>query len=230
MAEQFVHPAVFRQTVDSFNSIIGQQKNAIDRLAADLSAMRMDLNAKTQGEAKKTPRFVEDIPGPRTPYSYVVIIPFTAADTVSQARNVTIATDGPFIMRKMEAFYRITNSQHALVGRALPICNLPYLINEASGGTGAPAGSVEFSFKITTGGSGRQWSSDWMLGPTMKGYWDMAAEAGIPAWIDRTNTVTVEARPEYAIPANATGDVWFYLHGYQILTPINLTEFFGWHS
>ena len=228
-----VHPAAFRQYVEENNNALKRLNDAVTKLAGDNSALRIELTKAIKSEAQKSPRFVEDIPGPRTPYSYVVTIPFTAAATVIQSRSVTIATDGPFICTDIEAFYRITNAGHALVGIWLPVCTLPFRISLAgagAGGPGVPAGAPEFSFKITTGGSGRQWQSDWLAGPVLKGYQFQSRKNGIAGWIDRTNTLTVDARPEVALGALADGDVWFYFHGYQILTPQNLTETFGWHS
>lgn len=212
------HPAVFRQQIDGLQRELRALKGDLDQVLEERSAMNRAL---------QKPKFIEDIPGPRQPYTYVVKVPFTAGDTTSVSRGVTIAADGPFVCTAMRAFWRITTTGQALTGRWNPVSTLPYRIHSAA--TGPPAGQAEFSFRITTGGSGRFWQSDWLPGPIFDGMGMGRPDyQGIAGWVERTNTLTVEANPEFAIPASSTGDVWIYFEGYQVLIPISLSEQFGW--
>ena len=237
-----MHPADLQQHLNGLYAQIRGLQGQLEGLSGDnsgLGQLKNDVEKviKEQAEAKsllQTPRFIEDIPGPRMPYTYVIEIPFTALDTVSQTRSVTIAADGPFVTTAMTAFWRPTDAASTFTNQWLPVSRLstrvfngqlPALLNADADFIQYP----EFSFKMTTGGSGRFWQSDWLAGPMFD---QMPAArpwyTGISGWIERTNTVSVEARPEVPIPANQTGSIWMYLEGYQILIPINLAEQFGW--
>lgn len=220
----YLHPATVRRMIDSVAAQANQQAGA---LLKQIEALRQDVAAARLKDAERVPRFIEDIPGPRQPYTYVVKIPFTAGDTGQQQNSVTIATDGPFVCTSMSSFYKITDLDHALVGRWLPTTQLPFRIYNAGG---PPAGSVEFSFRILTGGSGRQWASDWLPSPQIRGWGENPHYTGVKGWVDRANTLTVEARPEFAISTDGTGEVWFLFDGYQILTPVDLAKILGWHT
>ena len=236
-----MHAGELRQYLGSLqqqiNGLAGQLQQAQGGLGG-LGALKADVDKviSEQEKAKallQTPRFIEDIPGPRMPYSYVVNVPFTAADTASQTDSVTIAADGPFVVTSITALWRPTGASSAFVNQWLPVTRLPFRVSGVLPATlEADANFLqlpEFSFKLTTGGSGRFWQSDWIGGPLF----DQTRSSrpnytGIAGWIERTNTLSVEVRPEIAIPANNTGEVWVYFQGYQILIPINMAEQFGW--
>lgn len=218
---EFVTAAGFRQYDANMRAAMAALTKQNEGLRADLDQM---LRAR---ESLQKPRFIEDIPGPRAPYTYALHIPFAEGVTTTASASLSIATDGPFICTQIAAFWRITDTDSSLVGRWLPVTQTGFRIHSAA--AGPPTGSMEFAFKITTGGSGRAWQSDWLGGPlfdtsTINRPWYQ----GIAGWIERANTLSVEARPEFAVPTNAGGDVWMYFHGYQILIPINLSEQFGW--
>jgi|ETNvirnome_2_300_1030623.scaffolds.fasta_scaffold14082_3 hypothetical protein len=236
-----MHAGELRQHLGSLQQQINGLNGVIQGLqggAAGFGALKADVDKviSEQEKAKallQQPRYIEDIPGPRMPYTYVVNVPFTAADTASQTDSVTIAADGPFVVTSMTAFWRPTDSASAFVNQWLPITRLPFRVGGVVPATleadVAFLQLPEFSLKLTTGGSGRFWQSDWLGGPLFdQTRGDRPWYTGIAGWIERTNTLSVEVRPEIAIPANNTGEVWVYFHGYQILIPINLAEQFGW--
>jgi hypothetical protein len=217
-----LHPAEVRRMVDSVAQQAAQSNKS---LLVEMEALRQDLETLRTTEAVRVPRFIEDIPGPRQPYYYVLQIPFHLGDTAQNQSSVTIATDGPFICTAMSAYYKMTSGQVGTIGAWMPVTTLPFNIYNAAG---PPAGAVEFSFRILTGGSGRQWQSDWLPAPMIHGWADSPHYTGVKGWVDRTNTLTVQARPEFAVPSN--GDVWFIFEGYQILTPVDLAKILGWHT
>jgi hypothetical protein len=234
-----VHPAELRQHLANLQSRLATLESSNAQGQYSLGQVQNDVSqiVERREEEKSVlqkPRFIEDIPGPRMPYTYAITIPFAAGDTVALTRGVTIAADGPFVCTSIQAFWRPTDTQAVAPPQNTwnPVSTLPYRIFSAA--TGPPVGQAEFGFKITTGGSGRFWQSDWLAGPIL----DRIASGrswyqGISGWVERANTLHVEARPEFAIPAPSpsetyAGDVWIYFHGYQILIPINLAEQFGW--
>lgn len=208
-----IHPAQLRRMLEEQQALRGE-----------VSELRKALEGAGQRALQK-PRYIEDIPGPRFPYTYRVDVDFVAAATAPQSGSVSIAADGPFVCTEIRAFWRVTADGGTNESEWQGVSRYPYRVQ----GTTVPASVGEFSFKITTGGSGRFWQSDWLAGPMLDA--GLAARPwyqGIAGWIERANTLIVEVNPDVAIPTSSDGTVHIYFHGYHIIIPQNLSEAFGW--
>jgi len=164
------------------------------------------------------------------PYTYVASARFTAGDAIgtSVVAPVTIAADGPFVCTDIAVFWRPTHASSGFRNEWLPPTRIGWRVNSLAAAA-PPTGTMEFSMRFTTGGSGRWWQSDWLPGAMFdRTAGNRPHYVGISGWVERTNTLSSEARAEMAVPQSNTGEVWTFWSGYQILIPINLSEQFGW--
>ena len=59
------------------------------------------------------PKWIEDIPGRRSPYFAVIEVPFVANSTAQQSGTTTISTDGPFVCTGVALFHQKTSGAYA---------------------------------------------------------------------------------------------------------------------
>lgn len=110
------------------------------------------------------PKFIEDIPGKRSPYFEVIDIDFNAGSTAKREGTTPISTDGPFVCTGIHlAFQHTTGPYAGLWGPATTMDSR--LIVDRTLGTNGLMGVFDqphvgsFTIEITAHGSDRLWQS-----------------------------------------------------------------------
>ena len=225
-APDAVHPAVIRNIQDEIarmRQVHGGIEQAIKSMESKLAARRV-------------PRYLEDIPGKRSAYWYVVQVLFDAqfAQGLQRSATVPISQEGPFVWHNFSCFWQITTAGDtaAEVLRAFrpPTC-LPMITRAATAAIALDTGSVDFLLQFKT--SSNRVLSNGTSGIPSAALWreNRPEYLAVPHWLERAETITVDATMQMgttnAPTEPARGTLWCVFAGYQILMPIDYATAFG---
>lgn len=223
-------------------AVLDQLRQSQDGLAHALMEVLTELKESRKGRQGVVPRFIEDIPGKRVPYTWVITAPFTSAIS-NQTRvsgNATLSEDGPFVITQYTPLWQVTtisasNSDASIENAFLPPGRLPFLIRNVGGALPAmPCDIIDFTIALQLSGGDRLWQNT--DAPAIK-YYDAQTSStyvGIPGLVERNETMTVSVTAQTsgtatdAPGAAARGTFWWVMDGYKILRPIDYAEAQGW--
>lgn len=228
-----------------FQPQLMQYDEAMKRIMNECADLKKQIgDMRDSQQAKLAPRFIEDVAGKRVPYWWLITVAVDSAITEGARWTgaSTLSQDGPFVINTTRVFWRVTTasaSTNAHMDRSfLPPCKLPFLIYGA-GGTVANCYEdaklqdvVDWFLNIQLAGGGRLWQNSNIPSPVF-----FTAERpeylGMPGWIERNDTMTIEATATVSSTAasapdsTARGTLYIVHSGYKILRPIDYAEAFG---
>lgn len=225
---------------------VADYEGALRQLGTELSSVKGDLaRMQSQNDTKLAPRFIEDIPGKRVPYWWLITVAIDSAisDGARWTGSSTLSQDGPFVITSTRVFWRVTTASTGtndhFIRSFLPPCKLPFLI----AGTSAAAATsyedaklqdvVDWFLSIQVAGGGRLWQNSNIPAPVFTTDGVRPEYLGIAGWIERNDTMTIEATATVsttaaAAPDSAARGTLYVVHtGYKILRPIDYAEAFG---
>ena len=169
------------------------------------------------------PRFIEDIPGKRVPYSYNINL--TITNTTQTPGTFTVSQDGPFLATQLLAAWRPTagadSGANAGAGRWRKINSIWALASDGAGGTYRDPDTVDFEWRYSCSGSDRARQNEVLRSSVeLFSVHDRPYYLPIADFFERSTTVTVEATM-LRTPLNA-GILKFQFIGYKLLQPIAL--------
>ena len=185
------------------------------------------------------PRFVEDIPGKRVPYHWVIPVNFDEAisNNSHKTGSATLSEDGPFVVTEYACFWQVTTQSSgadADVSRAfLPPGRGPIIMRAATAVPVIDRDIIDFTVTLQLSGGDRLWQNTAF--PAVCIYDGMSRSyVGLPGLIERNETLSVTATAvTSSTAANAPdsacrGTFWWICRGYKILRPIDYADSQGW--
>lgn len=167
-------------------------------------------------DGRPAPRFIEDIPGKRAPFTYCAQAAISTTERTPLAFQVS--EDGPFVAVYITAHWRPTAG--TFVGRWRPISS-----DTPVNADGLATDCVDFEYEIMQGGSDRLWQGS-SQGSVLRASRDLFSDGGdgrphylgIAGFFERNENAIVNVAmlrtPDHA------GLLKFEFHGYKIITPI----------
>lgn len=220
------------------NSDGGNSHDALVRAITSIDARLAKLGDERRPQGL-VPRFVEDIPGKRVPYKWVITVAFDSAITNNSAKtgSATLSEDGPFVITAYNAFWQVTtltSGEDADVQNAfLPPGRMPWLFRAATAAPVIPRDAIDFLVSIQLAGGGRLWQNTAFPAITLYNG-EYPNYVGIPGLVERNETMTLQVTAQVsgtagnAPDSGARGTFWFVMDGYKILRPIDYAEAQGW--
>jgi hypothetical protein len=164
------------------------------------------------------PKFIEDIPGKRSPYFAPIDITVAASSTSKVEGTYSVSTDGPFCIVAIGLFWQRTSSPYN--GMWAPASTLEAKIAPASQGLGfqnlfdSPL-MGSFDVEFAESGADRNWQSNAfasaLFSPSVGGVYVLP----VTALIGRASIVTARVTPTVA--QDVAGKVQVLLCGYKIV-------------
>lgn len=129
-----------------------QLKSQVEKLEGFLTGMM------------NVPKFIEDIPGKRSPYFEIIEINFNAGSTARREGSTPISTDGPFVCTGIHLAFQLTEGDFAGIWGPATMMDSRLVVDDTLATSGflgvfdqPHMGS--FSIEITAHGSDRLWQS-----------------------------------------------------------------------
>lgn len=224
-----VHPAVIRNIQDE----IARMRQVHGSIEGAIKAMEAKLGAR------RVPRYLEDIPGKRSAYWYVVQVLFDAAITQGTQRSATvpISQEGPFVWHNFTCLWQMTtlgSGDDADMDKAFaPPTRLPNIARAATAALAPDRNLIDFLVQFKT--SSNRVLSNGTSGVPAAALWreNRPEYLAVPHWLERAETITVDATAQVSATAGsapqsaARGTLWCIFAGYQILMPIDYATAFG---
>ena len=194
---------------------------------AEIRAIKAALGSLQQAKSAASaltplvPRFIEDIPGKRVPYTYGVNI--TITNTTQTPGTITISSDGPFLATGLVAAWRPTTGTSpvgaiAMTGRWRPISSTNAIVSDGAASLIALPDAVDFTWNYSEAGSDRARQNIDRSSVELFSNQDRPCYLPIADFFERNTAVTVNVTMLRA-PTNA-GVLWFGFAGYKLLQPI----------
>ena len=199
---------------------------------AEIRAIKAALGSLQQAKSAASaltplvPRFIEDIPGKRVPYTYGVNLQPAAGaawTTALVSGVVTISSDGPFLATGLVAAWRPTTGTSvvgaiAMTGRWRPISSTNAIVSDGAASLIALPDAVDFTWNYSEAGSDRARQNIDRSSVELFSNQDRPCYLPIADFFERNTAVTVNVTMLRA-PTNA-GVLWFGFAGYKLLQPI----------
>lgn len=197
-----------------------QMAAAVRRVASDNEQLKQVV-AQLQGfmqSMANVPKWIEEIPGARSPYFEVIEISIDANSTAKREGTATISTDGPFVCTGIALFHQKTSGAYngiwgpatafgARISTVGQQHGFAYLFDQPHCGS--------YTVEITAHGSDRLWQSQ----PVASSLY--SPEAGgayiLPAshLFGRNSTIRLAVTPDVSMPYSAKVQGVFL--GYKIV-------------
>jgi len=165
-----------------------------------------------------TPKWIEDIPGARSPHFEVLEITIPANSTSKRSGTATISVDGPFVCTGIALFYCKTSGAYANIwGPATAFAShiAPVGMNFGFALLFDQPNCSSFTIEITAHGTERLWQSSpvssALYSPQAGGAFILPASHLFP----RASTITVSVTPD--VEVDYTGKVQAIFLGYRII-------------
>ena len=193
---------------------------------AEIRGLKGAIGALQQARAAASsltplvPRFIEDIPGKRVPYTYGINIAIT--NTAQTPGVITISSDGSFLATGLIAAWRPTAFAAGppvnTIGRWRPISSVNAVVADGAGTIIALPDSVDFTWNYMEAGSDRNRQNIDRSSVELFSNQDRPCYLPIADFFERNTAVTVNITM-LRTPTNA-GVLYFGFCGYKLLTPI----------
>jgi len=199
---------------------------------AEIRGLKGALGALQQAKSAASaltplvPRFIEDIPGKRVPYTYGVNLQPAAGaawTTALVSGVLTISSDGPFLATGLVAAWRPTTGTSvvgaiAMTGRWRPISSTNAITQDGVGSLIAMPDAVDFVWNYSEAGSDRARQNIDRSSVELFSNQDRPCYLPIADFFERNTAVTVNVTM-LRNPTN-TGVLYFGFCGYKLLQPI----------
>src|SRR3990167_8493044 len=211
------------QMIANYDRMLREMRGEV----TDLQKQIADLIGKEDG--KLAPRYIEDIPGKRVPYWWVISISIDSAisDGARWSGAATLSQDGPFVINSTRAFWRVTTqsaSADADVSRAFaPVSRYPMLLAAATAAPVIDRDIIDWFFAIQLSGGDRLWQNSDMPGAVFATQGNRPEYFGMPGWVERNDTMTIQATASISSTAanapdtSCRGTLYIVHSGYKIL-------------
>lgn len=236
-----VSTADFVTVLRQWHAQVQDQAKLNAQVAAELRGYLEETRKVSQQRVQEgtVPRYIEDIPGKRVPYTWVITATYDSAisNGTVKSGSATMSQDGPFIATAYKAFWQVTTATSGedadILNVFLPPGRMPWLIRAVTAAPVVPRDAIDFLINLQISGGDRLWQNTDVPAisfyDTQRPYY-----LGIPGVIERNETLTVQTTAQVTTTAanapdsSARGKFWFIVDGYKILRPIDYVESQGW--
>lgn len=230
-------PADLQRMLDEYDETLRDLRGELKDVQTELK------KRKESADSTQVPRYIEDIPGKRVSYWWVISIPTDAAiaDGSVWTGSQTLSQDGPFVINSTRAFWRVTTASGGtpdpFLRAFLPPCKLSFLIAGMGSNldhTSLVAANLkdmpDWFFQFQLSGGDRLWQNSNIPSSVFTTDGVRPEYLGMPGWVERNDTFTVQMTASVAATApdaGARGTMYIVQSGYKILRPIDFAESFG---
>ena len=236
-----VTQADFITVLRQWHAQVQEQARLNAQVAAELKALLEETRKATQQQVKEgaIPRFIEDIPGKRVPYTWVITVDYDSAisNGTVKSGSATLSQDGPFVAATYKCFWQvttITSGADADIQRVfLPPGRMPWFMTANTVTLAPPRDQIDLLLTLQLSGGDRLWQNRSI--PAISFYdTHRPYYLPMPGLIERNETLTIECTAQVSDTAGsapdsgARGTVFFVVDGYKILRPLDYAESQGW--
>lgn len=180
-----------------------------------------DVIDQLQGYLKgmgAAPKWIEDIPGARSPYWEVIEVTFSASSTAKREGVATVSADGPFVCTGLALFFKKTSGAYdgvwgpatafdARIASVGQQHGFEYLFDQPH--------CSSFTFEVTDQGSDRMWQSKPVASALFSPQAGGAYVLPFSHLFKRNSTIKLGLTPDVSMPYTATVQGIFL--GYKIV-------------